>query len=133
LTGSLVVKDSRLADVATIDAATATVGTGSAIALALEDGRAIAGTASTSEAIVTVTPGEDLSAKSFTLTVSTAIKDRIGKPLVTPYSQAFAATGGPGPVAGDGTGFMSGEVYDATTGRPHPSAAITIEVPSKPR
>ena len=109
-----------------VDAATATVGTGHAILLALDDGRSIAGTASVNESLVTVTPAEDLSAKSVSLTVTTAIKDRIGNALVSPYSQTFPVSGGQ-PVTGDGSGFISGEVYDATTGRPLTAAAITID------
>jgi RHS repeat-associated protein len=109
-----------------IDAATANVGTGNAILIALEDGRSVAGTASVSESLVTVTPAENLSAKTITLTVTNAVKDRIGNALVTPYSQTFAAAGEQ-PTAGDGSGFISGEVYDATTGRPLPAASITID------
>jgi RHS repeat-associated protein len=114
-----------------IDAATATVGTGNAILLALEDGRSVAGSASVANNLVTVTPAEDLSAKTVSLTVNTAIKDTIGNPLVSAFSQTFAVTGDQ-PVAGDGSGFISGEVYDATTGRPLSGASIVIEVPSKP-
>src|SRR5206468_1763071 len=114
-----------------IDAASATVGAGNAILLTLDDGRSVAGTAAVSESLATITPAEDLSAKTVALTVTVAIRDRIGNHLVTPFSQTFAVSGGT-PVAGDGSGFISGEVYDATTGRPLAGAAISIEVPSKP-
>jgi RHS repeat-associated protein len=110
-----------------IDATTATVGTGNAILLALDDGRAIAGTASVNESLVTITPAEDLAAKNVSLTVTTAIKDRIGNALTSPYSQTFAVGTTEQPASGDGSGFISGEVYDATTGRPLAAASITID------
>src|SRR6185369_9587536 len=61
--------------------------------------------------------------------VTTAIKDLIGNRLTAPYTQSFSLSTEQ-PPAGDGTGFISGEVYDATTGRPLPGASITIEVPA---
>src|SRR6185369_13232757 len=61
--------------------------------------------------------------------VTTAIKDLIGNRLTAPYTQSFSLATEQ-PPAGDGTGFISGEVYDATTGRPLPGASITIEVPA---
>jgi RHS repeat-associated protein len=112
-----------------INASTATVGAGNAIALTLDDGRAVAGSASVAQNIVTVTPAEDLSAKSFSLAISTAIKDTIGNPLLTPFSQSFSVAGDQ-PSSSDGAGFISGEVYDATTGRPLSGVAITIDVAS---
>ena len=100
-----------------------------AISLTLSDGRVVNATSSVNGSNVTVTPAEDLSAKSFTLNVTTAIKDVIGNKLVTPFTQSFNV-GGEQPPAGDGTGFITGEIYDATTGRPLAGAAITIEVPA---
>ena len=113
-----------------IDAATATVGSGSAIILSLGDGRIVGGTASVAQNAVTVTPAEDLGAKTFTLSVNTSIRDTIGNALAAPYSQTFATDGSSEPVPGDGSGFISGEVYDATTGRPLAGALIHIAVPS---
>jgi RHS repeat-associated protein len=110
-----------------IDAASATVG--NSILLTLPDGRSVAGSAAVAQKVATITPAEDLSAKNFTLTVTTGVKDTIGNRLVTPYTQAFSI-GDEQPVAGDGTGFISGEVYDATTGRPLSGVSITIEVAS---
>ena len=110
-----------------VDAATAVVG--SAIALTLDDGRAAGGTAAVAGNVVTVTPAEDLGAKTFTLTVNTTVRDTIGNALVAPYGQTFTA-GGAEPLPGDGSGFISGEVYDATTGRPLAGATIGIAVPS---
>jgi RHS repeat-associated protein len=112
-----------------VDAATATVGNGSAIVLTLDDGRVVGGTAAVAQNLVTVTPAENLGAKTFTLTVNTTLRDTIGNVLVAPYGQTFTTTGSE-PVAGDGSGFISGEVYDATTGRPLAGALISIAVPS---
>jgi hypothetical protein len=112
-----------------IDAATATTGTNNNILLTLEDGRSIGGTATTEQSLVTITPAESLSAKTFSLTVTTGVKDLIGNRLATPHTQLFSIGGGE-PTAGDGSGFISGEVYDATTGRPLPGASMTIDVSS---
>jgi len=112
-----------------IDPASATVAADGAIYMTLSDGRIVGGTASVSGSTVTVAPAEDLSAKSFTLNVTTVVRDTIGNRLTAPYTQNFSISNEQ-PPAGDGTGFISGEVYDATTGRPLPGAAITIEVPA---
>jgi len=109
-----------------IDAAT----TNGAISMTLSDGRVVSGTSSTNGANVTVTPAEDLTAKSFSLNVTTAIKDVLGNKLVAPYTQSFSL-GTEQPPAGDGTGFISGEIYDATTGRPLAGASISVEVPAQ--
>ena len=100
-----------------------------AIALVLTDGTSIASTSSTSQNVVTVTPASDLTQKTFTLTVGTQVEDTTGNKLVAPYTQEFALSGGQ-PEAGDGSGFISGEVYDATTGRPLPNATIAVDVAS---
>ena len=110
-----------------VDAATASAA--GSIALTLEDGHAVANTVSVSQSIATVTPAEDLAAKTFSLNVTTAIEDLVGNRLVAAYAQLFSIAGDQ-PVAGDGSGFISGEVYDATTGRPLTGASMTIEVPS---
>src|SRR5205085_9302935 len=114
-----------------IDGASATIGAGNAIVITLDDGRVIAGTATTSQTIVTMTLAEDLSAKSFTVTVNTSVRDTLGNHLTTPFSQPFAVSGDQ-PVPGDASGFISGEVYDATSGRPLPNATIAIDVASAP-
>ncbi|MGZ8779575.1 MAG: carboxypeptidase regulatory-like domain-containing protein, partial [Thermoanaerobaculia bacterium] len=64
-----------------------------------------------------------------TLNVGTAILDTIGNRLVVPYTQTFTI-GGEQPPAGDGSGFISGEIYDATTGRPLAGATVTVEIPN---
>jgi len=73
------------------------------------------------------TPAEDLTARSFTLNVTTAVTDTIGNRLAVPYTQTFTI-GGEQPPAGDGSGFISGEIYDATTGRPLAGATVTVEI-----
>jgi len=111
-----------------VDAASATTGGSGAIFLTLSDGRNIGGTATVSGQVVTLVPAEDLSARSFTLNVGTAIRDTVGNRLTIPSTQSFT-TGGEQPPTGDGSGFISGEVYDATTGRPLAGASVTVEIP----
>jgi RHS repeat-associated protein len=108
----------------------ASVAAAGAIALTLEDGRVIASTSSAAGGIVTLTPGEDLSAKTFTLTVGTAVRDTIGNSLVAAFTQSFSGAGDQTPVSGDGSGFISGEVYDATTGRPLSGVSVDVAVGS---
>ena len=112
-----------------IDAATATVGTNNSILLTLDDGRSVGGTAAIVQSLVSITPAESLSAKTFSLTVTTGLKDVIGNRLATPHTQLFSIGGGE-PTPGDGSGFISGEVYDATTGRPLAGASMTIDIAS---
>jgi RHS repeat-associated protein len=111
-----------------LDASTVQVGAG--IVLTLSGGGAAGGTAAVAQGVVTVTPAIDLTQKSFTLTVGTQIKDLTGNAVVTPFSQEFAIGGGGEPEPGDGSGYISGEVYDATTGRPLPGATIAVDVAS---
>ncbi|HEX2836340.1 MAG TPA: Ig-like domain-containing protein [Thermoanaerobaculia bacterium] len=106
-----------------------TVGVGSSIVLSLTDGSTVGGTASVSNNAVVVTPASDLRAKTFTLTVGTSIEDVTGNKLLTPYAQEFA-TGGDSSESTNGAGFLSGEVYDATTGRPLANATIAVDVAS---
>ena len=112
-----------------IDPASATTGPGAALYLTLSDGSNIGGNATVTGSSVALVPSEDLSARSFTLNVGTAILDTIGNRLVVPYTQTFTI-GGEQPPAGDGSGFISGEIYDATTGRPLPGATVTVEIPN---
>ncbi len=74
-------------------------------------------------------PAEDLTARTFTLNVTTAVRDTFGNPLAVPYTQTFTL-GDEQPTPGDGSGFISGEIYDATTGRPLTAATITVEIPA---
>jgi RHS repeat-associated protein len=89
------------------------------------------GTVTVSGTNAVVTPADDLRSATFTLTVTQGVKDTSGNPLVASYSQTFSASGDDQPPApGDGSGFISGEVYDATTGRPLAGANVTIVVPA---
>ncbi|HEX6178284.1 MAG TPA: Ig-like domain-containing protein, partial [Thermoanaerobaculia bacterium] len=110
-----------------VDSASLT--SGSSVVMTLADGRAVGGTIAVSNNNALLTPSEDLTGKTFTLSITTAVRDVLGNPLVAPYSQQFAI-GGEQPAAGDGSGFISGEVYDATTGRPLTGATIAIDVAS---
>jgi RHS repeat-associated protein len=111
-----------------LDASTVSVG-GAGIVLTLGDGTTVAGTTSVAGNSVTVTPASDLTQRAFTLTVGTQIEDTTGNKLTTPYTQEFTLAGGQ-PETGDGSGFISGEVYDATTGRPLPGVTIAVDVAS---
>ncbi len=106
--------------------AASTIGVGTSIVLT-DEGHSIAGSAAVEQSVVTVTPAENLANETFSLTVTTAVEDLIGNALVAPYSQEFAI-GSDEPEPGDGSGFISGEVYDATTGRPLPGAIVSIDV-----
>ncbi len=112
-----------------IAAASATVGSGGSIVITASDGHSVAGTVTVTDATATIVPAEDLRGATFTVSVGTGIADLTGNHLSQPYAQLFAI-GGEQPPAGDGSGFISGEVYDATTGRPLANAALEVEVPS---
>ncbi|MGH9457003.1 MAG: Ig-like domain-containing protein, partial [Thermoanaerobaculia bacterium] len=75
-----------------------------------------------------VTPSIDLTRASFTLEVTTAVRRIDGAPLNAPFAQPFLFDSGE-PAPGDGTGFVSGEVYDASTGRPLVGASVTLSTP----
>jgi RHS repeat-associated protein len=112
-----------------VKASTLTTGTGGSLQLVLNDGRIVAGDVAVSGAIATVTPAENLGARTFTLKVSTAVEDTQGRKLEFPHTQLFAFGDDEQPPS-DGRGFLTGEVYDATTGRPLAGAEITIDVPT---
>jgi RHS repeat-associated protein len=105
--------------------------TSASILLTHSDGHRVTAALATSANVVTITPAEDLKQASFTLGVTTAITDAIGNRLVAPYAQAFDVTANE-PEPGDGSGFLSGEVYDATTGRPLASVSISVDVAGTP-
>lgn len=75
---------------------------------------------------VVLTPAEDLRTRTFTLTIAAVIEDTAGVRMQSSYSRTFALDDAPG-ASGDGRGFVSGEVYDASTGRPLAGAVITID------
>jgi len=114
-----------------VDPATLVVAAGGTIVLTTNLGNTSAGTFSMSGSNVAVTPADDLRTATFTLTVTDGVKDAGGNKLATPFSQTFSLTGDDLPPApGDGSGFISGEVYDASTGRPLAAANVTIIVPT---
>lgn len=105
---------------------------GDAIVLRLADNRTAGATLATNAKTVTVTPSEDLTRKTFTLTVTTAVEDLGGTRLSFPFTQTFTYDADAPPTAGDGSGFMSGEVFDAETGRPLAGAAVFVDVAAMP-
>jgi RHS repeat-associated protein len=72
--------------------------------------------------VATIAIAADLPATDLTLTVKKSIKDAAGASPAADYTQLFAAGGD----AGQGRGFVSGAIYDATTGRPLANATVTI-------
>ena len=106
-----------------------TTGASGTIQLVLNDGTVVGGAISASAANVSVTPSPTLAEATFTLKVTTGVEDIQGRRLEFPHTQLFAL-GEDEPQPGDGSGFITGEVYDATTGRPLAGAEIAIEVPT---
>jgi RHS repeat-associated protein len=75
----------------------------------------------------TVTTAADLSAPVITLVVRKDVQDSTGLTMGTDYTQSFT-TSGTTPV-GNGSGYVSGAVYDASTGRPLIGAQVDIATP----
>jgi RHS repeat-associated protein len=105
--------------------------TSSSILLQLPDGRSVGSVVAvqTPANTVIVTPSEDLTQKTFRLTMTTAIADPAGATLAFPYTQEFAFDSDINPQPGSGAGFIAGEVFDADSGRPLAGASVTIDVP----
>jgi hypothetical protein len=102
----------------------------SAFTLRLSSGGEVAASAAlTNPTTVTLTPAENLTASTFTLTVGTSIEDLQGRPLDFPFTQIFSATGDDDLQPGDGEALIAGEVYDAHTGRPLPGVTIEFAGP----
>ncbi|MGA7614328.1 MAG: Ig-like domain-containing protein, partial [Thermoanaerobaculia bacterium] len=114
-----------------MDLASASTGPNAALSLQLADGTILGGTVGegTTSSSLTLTPASDLTQQTFTLNVTTAIKDTTGRNLVSGYTQTFATGSGSEPPPTDGTGYISGKILDAATGRPLAGADITIDVP----
>ncbi|HEX8171499.1 MAG TPA: Ig-like domain-containing protein [Thermoanaerobaculia bacterium] len=106
---------------------TLTTGSTGNLQLSLE-GRVIGGSVAPSGATVVLTPAEDLTKSSFTLRVLTGVEDTQSRKLEFPHTQLFSI-GDDQPQPGNGGGYITGEVYDATTGRPLAGANVRIEVP----
>ena len=68
----------------------------------------------------TVTYGADVS-PSLTLTVTTGAQDATGAALASSYTQSF-----PSAAQALGNGYITGGVFDGTTGRPLAGASVTI-------
>ncbi|HEX6639620.1 MAG TPA: Ig-like domain-containing protein, partial [Thermoanaerobaculia bacterium] len=111
-----------------IDIATVTTGENGSARLQLTDGTIVGGSvaALSSPTSISITPAQNLGETSFTLAITTAVKDTNGAALTAPFSRAFTIGE---PTLGDGAGYISGEIFDADTGRPLPGATVSIEVP----
>jgi YD repeat-containing protein len=99
-----------------------------AIALKLGDGAAVTSSiaAGASPSAIVITPGTpDPRAATLVLTIAATIKDTTGRTLAAPFSQTFTVgTTQSGP--SNGSGFLSGQVFDATNGRPLAGVNIAI-------
>jgi RHS repeat-associated protein len=85
---------------------------------------ALAGAVNVSGPTATITFNEDVPPVTFTLTVKQSVKDLAGAMLAADYTQSF-----PFETATQerGKGYVTGAVFDATTGRPLPGANVLIE------
>jgi RHS repeat-associated protein len=101
-----------------------------AIALKLDDGTAVTSTvaAGASNSALVITPGTpDPRTKNLVLTIATSLKDTTGRALAAPYTTTFTLTsGGSSNGAGNGQGYVSGQVFDATNGRPLANVNLAI-------
>ncbi|MFA6958485.1 MAG: Ig-like domain-containing protein [Thermoanaerobaculia bacterium] len=103
-----------------------TLGVGGSIRLTSAAGIAIGGSVTLSTPVTAiVTPERNLADETFTLTVTTSVKDASGNALTAPFSQTFFAGGGAAQ-GNPGDGYLTGEVYDAKTGRPLAGATVTL-------
>ncbi len=106
------------------------LGVGSSMTLTGATGTAIGGSVVlTAPATAVVTPERNLAEETFTLGVTTAVKDANGNALTAPFSQTFFAGGGSA-TGNPGDGYLTGEVYDATTGRPLAGATVALVGPA---
>ena len=89
-------------------------------------GSAVTGTVAlnASADVATVTTTADLSAGDVALVIKKTIQDTTGTGLTTDYTQLFSASGDT-PIEA-GKGYVTGGVYDATTGRPLANANVSI-------
>ncbi|HEX2835651.1 MAG TPA: Ig-like domain-containing protein, partial [Thermoanaerobaculia bacterium] len=72
--------------------------------------------------VATIAIAGDIPAVDLTLTVKKTIEDAAGASPAADFTQLFT----PGGDAGEGRGFVSGAIYDATTGRPLANATVAI-------
>jgi RHS repeat-associated protein len=111
-----------------VKASTLTVAPGGSLLLVTAEGNTVSGAATVTGNSALVVPEESLTESTFTLTVTTAVTDLGGTRLAAPFTQTFNFGSG-NPVPRDGDGYISGEIYDATNGRPLQSAQVSISVP----
>jgi len=98
-----------------------------AVSLKLGNGTAVTSTvaAGASNSIV-ITPGSpDPRAQTLVLTIAASLKDTTGRALASAFTQTFTV-GGSETGPSNGSGFISGQVLDATNGRPLAGANIAI-------
>jgi RHS repeat-associated protein len=118
-----------------IDLSTVTIGPAGSTQLALNDGTQLSGTvaAGSSASSIVITPsapsGTDPRTSTVILTITTAVKDTTGRNLTAPFGQTFTASGQPQQTPNDGTGYISGQILDATNGRLLAGASVSIDVP----
>jgi RHS repeat-associated protein len=101
----------------------ATVVVGSTLLLDRDDLPVSGSVAQASGTTFVVTPAEDLTQSSFRLAVTTGVQDTSGNALRFAFTQSFTLGGVPIDVP-PGHGYITGEVYDATTGRPLQGASV---------
>jgi RHS repeat-associated protein len=119
-----------------IDVSTVTIGPAGSTQLALNDGTQLSGTvaAGSSASSILITPSApsgaaDPRTSTIILTITTGVKDTTGRNLTTPFGQTFTASGQPQQTPNDGTGYISGQILDATNGRLLGGASVSIDVP----
>lgn len=119
-----------------IDISTVTIGPAGSTQLALNDGTQLSGTvaAGGSTSSILITPSApsgtaDPRTSTIILTITTGVKDTTGRNLTAPFGQTFTASGQPQQTPNDGTGYISGQILDATNGRLLGGASVSIDVP----
>ncbi|MBV9494352.1 MAG: Ig-like domain-containing protein [Acidobacteria bacterium] len=112
-----------------MNGATLSVGPTGTIQLTPEGGSAVSGTVALNAGgdAATVETTADLSADTITLVVKRDVKDAAGLTLPADYRQVFSTSIAPPTTTG--SGYVSGAVYDATTGRPLAGATLDIQQP----
>ena len=119
-----------------IDVSSVTIGPAGSTQLALNDGTQLSGTvaAGSSASSILITPSApsgtaDPRTSTVILTITTGVKDTTGHNLTTPFGQTFTASGQPQQTPNDGTGYISGQILDATNGRLLGGASVSIDIP----
>ncbi len=84
----------------------------------------LAGTLSAAGNSATIAFSDDVPPVKLTLTVKQSVQDSAGASLAADYTQSFTYESG---TQERGKGYVTGAVYDATTGRPLAGASVIIE------